>query len=62
MKQQKITYKGFPFTNSIMTQCLLKSKGLGTGNFRSYNAFMYANSLVADIRDKYNQEADFLCL
>ena len=41
-----------PSTSSITTMWRLKSIGLGTGNPRSYKAFIYANSLVADILDK----------
>lgn len=55
------TYRGPPSTSSITTQCLLKSIGSGTGNPLSKSAFIYAYSLVADILDRYNHDADFLC-
>ena len=55
------TYNGLPSISSITTQCLLKSTGFGTGKPRSCKAFMYANSLVAEIRDRYNHEAACRC-
>lgn len=51
------TNNGCPLTNSITTQCRLTSIGFGTGKSLFDNASMYANSLVAEIRDKYSQPA-----
>lgn len=51
-KKLLLTYRGTPCISSIITQCLLQSTGFGTGKPLLCNAVMYANSLVADIRDK----------
>lgn len=56
-----ITYRGPPSTSSIIKQCLLKSIGFGTGKPLSSSAFKYTYSLVAEILERYNQDAEYLC-